>query len=166
MSRAKHDPANDYKHERNFDVEFEIFFLEHQLSVSMEEVYHLAPYGQSTDEIRQHNHAILRSGRTKRSLTLCATTMNWEGNTIPHALVLANLAGEARLFLECEGDFQQWVSTFELDPDSRSAERRFKQTAVVSEALRSLVGDGGFDQLLELSGEAADAFSAIDADDD
>lgn len=166
MSHAKRDTANDYKQVRDFDVEFEIFLLEHQLNISLEEVYHLAPLGQTTEEIRQHNHVVVRSSRTKRSLTLCATTMNWEDNPIPPSLVLANLAGEARLFMECEGDFQSWAATFELDADSRGAERRFKQTAVIAEALRSLLGEGAYNQLMKLSDEAADAFSAIDADDD
>jgi len=166
MSHARRDPANDYKQERDFDVECEIFLLEHQINISLEEVYHLAPIGQTTDEIRQHNHVIVRSGRTKRSLTLCATTMNWEDSPIPPSLVLANLAGEARLYMECEGNFKSWASTFDLDPDSRGAERRFRQTAVVAEALRSLLGEGPYDQLIKLSDEAVEAFNAIEADDD
>lgn len=163
MSHASHDSANEYEEVRDFDAEFEIFLLEHQLHISLEEVYHLAPLGQSTEEIRQHNHVVVRSSRTNRALTLCATAMNWEGHSIAPNLVLANLAAEVRVLNECEGDFPSWAATFEFDADSRAVERRFNQTAAIAEMLQSLLGEAAYTQLIQLSEEAAQ--DSIESDD-
>ncbi|CAN5304310.1 hypothetical protein BH09GEM1_BH09GEM1_42250 [soil metagenome] len=150
---------------RNFEAEFEAFLVEHGIVISAKEVYHLNPFGEATDEIRQHNHTIVRSNRTKRSLSVCTTTMNWENSPVLESSLLANLAADARLLEESERNFLQWAAMFDLDPDSRSVERKFNQTASIADALRGLLGGHGYDQLLQLSREYSESLGENDDDD-
>jgi hypothetical protein len=159
MAMFKPDRAgpSDSESFRNFEAEFEAFLVEHGIVISAKEVYHLNPVGESTEEIRQHNHTIVRSNRTKRSLSVCTTTMNWENSPVLETSLLANLAADARLLEESERNFIQWAGIFELDPDSRSVERKFNQTASIADALRGLLGEHVYVRLLELSREYSES---------
>ncbi|MEO8622474.1 MAG: hypothetical protein ABI625_15490 [bacterium] len=150
---------------RDFQAEFEAFLVEHGIVISVKEVYHLNPFGEATDEIRQHNHTIVRSNRTKRSLSVCTTTMNWENSPVLASALFANLAADARILEESERNLLQWAPMLDLDPDSRSVERKFNQTANIAEALRGLLGEHVYVQLLQLSLEYSESLGESDDDD-
>ena len=148
--------------ERDFDAEFKRFALEHDVQITVEEVFHLNPFPEETAAIRQHNHAVIRSGRTKKTLTVCMTAWNWDDNPVLPTQILFPLGGEARLVEEVEGNFLAWAGTLELDPDSRSVERKFRQTLAMTASLKALLGAAAYGELLELQGAAAEAIAEIE----
>ena len=152
------DPDDD----RDFDAEFKRFALEHDVHITVEEVYHLNPFPEDAAEIRQHNHVVIRSGRTQRTLTACMTAWNWDDNPVHPTQVLYPLADAARLVEEVEGHFLPWAGAQELDPDSRSVERRFRQAVEMVAALKALLGGAAYGELLELQAAAAEAIAEVE----
>lgn len=106
---------------RDFQAEFEAFLVEHGIVISVKEVYHLNPFGEATEDIRQHSHTIIRSNRTKRSLSVCATTMNWENSPVLASPLFASLAADARILEESERNLLQWAATLDLYPPTVEA---------------------------------------------
>ena len=165
MSPSRPESSYDNDDVRDFNAEFEAFLLEHQVEIRVVEVFHLSPMNEATEDIRQHNHVLIRSGVTKRNLSLCVTAMNWDNSPIVASQVIANLAAEVRLLAESDSDFVTWALTFEFDPDSRGVERKFRQTIKLAESLLALLGERAYDQLHELSFDAAEALGASGHDD-
>lgn len=160
-----HPENHDDDEPRDFDAEFETFMLEHELEIAVEEVYHLSPGGEATEDIRQHNHVVLRSTRRKGALTVCMTSANWDDFPVLPPHVLLSIAVDASMLEESERHFLPWATTLGFDADSRSAERRFRQTVQMADALRGLLGERSYRALLELADEAAAAWQPEEEDD-
>src|SRR4051812_44371226 len=99
-------PRRPHEHDdepRDFDAEFEAYLLAHDLEVSIEEVFHLNPQIEETEEIRRHSHAMLRSRRSRRSLAVCMTTWNWDDHPVRAVHLLATLAADANLHERAAG---------------------------------------------------------------
>lgn len=155
-SHTEPEPAGEQAREtRDFVAEFTSFLREHQISISVEEVYHLNPMTENADEIRQHNCVTVRSPRSKRPLSLCYTSYNWEDLRVTPSDVIRTLASDASIFEMSEGSFVGWCASLEWSADSRGAERKFRQTFEAVGMLRELLGDAAYRELLEMRAEAA-----------
>ena len=125
------------------------FLAAHHLEIAIEEVLHVTPIPEESDAIRQHHHVTLRANG--RAFVLCVTALNWDDATPDPTLVLHTLATEAAVFESAEGSFLRWAVALDWDPDSRAVERRFRQAAELVRALRALLGDTAYDELLALA---------------
>jgi len=139
---------------RDIDAEFDTFLLEHDVTITVEEVFHLNPHPEEDHDIRQHNHVVLRSPRSETPITLCMTSFNWDNFAVLPPHVLFSLAGDASLLEQAEGNYVLWADSQQWSPDSRGAERKFRQTVEMVAALRRLLGERGYADLLELYEEA------------
>ena len=144
----------DGQDRRDIDAEFDTFLLEHDVTITVEEVFHLNPHPEEDHDIRQHNHVVLRSPRSPEALTLCMTSFNWDNFTVLPPHVLFSLAGDAALLEQAEGNYVLWADSQQWSPDSRGAERKFRQTVEMVAALRQLLGERGYADLLALYEEA------------
>ena len=136
------------------------FLGDHDLDLTVEEVPHISLVPEDTEAVRQHNHVTLRAG--DRALTLAVTALNWDDATVEPPLVLHALATEAAVFESAGGSFLRWAVSLDWDPDSRAVERRFHQTAGLVRALRELLGERGYDELLALAEEMAERLLSED----
>ena len=124
------------------------------VEIAVEEVLHVSPVPEESESLRQHNHVTLRAGGG--AITLCVTALNWDDFSLDPTLVLHTLATEAAVFERTEGSFLRWAVALDWDPDSRAVERRFRQAAELCRALRGLLGEDGYDEMLGLADEMAD----------
>lgn len=163
--RPQHDPhEREHDEERDFDAEFEALLLAHDLDVTIEDVFHLNPQLEEAEDIRRHSHVVLRSRRSRRSLAVCLTSFNWDDAPVHSVLALATLAADANLFERSDGSFISWALAQDYDPDSRAAERKFRQTGEMVAALRAVIGERGFADLLALQADAAAAMLRAEED--
>lgn len=169
MPSSPHHESDAENDGRDFDTEFETFMLQHDLEIAIAEVYHLNPGPEETDAVRQHNHVVLRSTRRKNTpaLSVCMTTMNWDAFPVLPPHVLLSLAVDANVLEEAERMFLQWAEVMGLDGDSRSVERKFRQTMQMADALRGILGQHSYQTLLELGHDVQQSWLVIeDGDDD
>ena len=163
---------SDYEDEepdrRDIDAEFDTFLLEHDVTIAVEEVFHLNPHPEADHDIRQHNHVVLRSTRSDAALSLCMTSFNWDDFAVQPPHVLFSLAGDAALLERAEGNYVLWADSQRWSPDSRGAERKFRQTVSMVAALRELLGERGYTDLIALYDEAGPDLDDLDllADDE
>lgn len=164
MPSSPHRDSNADSNERDFDTEFETFMLQHDLEVQVAEVYHLNPGPEETESLRQHNHVVLRSTRRKQvpALSVCMTSRNWDAFPVLPPHVLLSLAVDANVVEETERTFLRWAEALNLDPDSRSAERKFRQTMAMADALHALLGERSYHSLLELGHDVQQVWLAVD----
>lgn len=144
----------DGSERRDIDADFDTFLLEHDVTITVEEVFHLNPHPEEDHDIRQHNHVVLRSPRSESAMSLCMTSFNWDGFAVLPPHVLFSLAGDAALLEEAEGNYVLWADSQQWSPDSRGAERKYRQTVAMVAALRQLLGERGYAELLALYEEA------------
>lgn len=161
-------PESEGPERRDIDAEFDTFLLEHDVAIVVEEVFHLNPHPEEDHDIRQHNHVVIRSPRSTRALSLCMTSFNWDDFAVQPPHVLFSLAGDAALLEQAEGNYVLWADSQGWSPDSRGAERRFRQTVEMVAALRELLGERGYAELIALYEEAGPDLEGSDplADDD
>lgn len=159
---------HDGPERRDIDAEFDTFLLEHDVTIAVEEVFHLNPHPEEDHDIRQHNHVVLRSPRSQTALSLCMTSFNWDDFRVLPPHVLFSLAGDASLLEQAEGNYVLWADSQQWSPDSRGAERKFRQTVEMVAALRRLLGERGYAELIALYEEAGPDIEDPDllADDD
>lgn len=140
---------------RDFVAEFASFLREHEINISVEELYHLNPLPEEESEIRQYNHAMLRSPRSRQTLVLCMTSYNWDAFPTDPVDVIRALGAEAYIVEVADGSFVNWAQSLDWNPDSRAAERKFRQTLEMVKMLRLLLSDAAYGGLLELYAESA-----------
>jgi hypothetical protein len=164
MPTSPRDNPDADNEERDFDTEFETFMLQHDLEVAVQEVYHLNPGQEETGDVRQHNHVVLRSTHRKNApaLSVCMTSRNWDAFPVLPPHVLLSLAVDASMLEECERVFLHWAEVLELDADSRSVERKFRQTVQMSDALREILGQRAYKTLLELGFDLKQSWLAVE----
>ena len=145
---------------RDFPAEFAAFLRRHKLDIAIDEVLHLDTLPTTEEEIRQHNHVVVRAPRSRLQLSLCLTAQNWDNFPIRDVDVLMALAADAAILEGAHGDFLAWADSLEWNPDSRAAERKFRRTLHLVTTLRNILGDAAFDELMTLYGAMALAWAA------
>lgn len=149
IPRIPRDSESD-ESPRDIDVELQSFMVRHGVEISVAEVFHLSPQPEIDEQIRQHNHATIRTSRAKQALVVCVTAFNWDEFPVEPQQVLFTIAGEGALLEQCEEDYFAWCEAQEFDPDRRGVERKFRQTVDATNALRRMLGETAYEELITL----------------
>lgn len=164
---TKHTDEDDEEETpRDIDVEVQSFIVRHSLDITIGEVFHLSPELEDDSNIRQHNHVAIRTARDKHPLVLCMTSLNWDELPVEGGHVIWALAAEGSLLEQSSENLSVWCEIQGFDPDRRSVERKFRQTIAATNALRRLLGEAAYVELLTLYGELAPTNDDFDDDDD
>ena len=102
--------------------------------------------------------------RDKHALVLCMTSLNWDELPVEGGHAIWSLAAEGSLLEQSSENLSVWCEIQGFDPDRRSVERKFRQTIAATNALRRLLGEAGYVELITLFDDLSPTDDDVDDD--